>query len=148
MAGGSEASARVLDARGDACGSLLEAIDATWQALAVGGVWISIGPLEYNGTDGGHMGDGMRLCGDELLLLIASRGFEVVEVREVPCAYTQDQRSMLKQHFDCLFFVARKIAKAANEKEPAAPASNKVRVKEGAHPAGHMPRSRTQSRGA
>lgn len=94
----------------DACGSLLGAIDGAHQALRDGGVWISLGPLEYNGTDGGHVGDGMRLCGDEVLQLIARRGFEIVEVRDVPCAYTQDRRSMLQQHFDCLFFVARKLA--------------------------------------
>ena len=32
----------------DACGSLLAAIDAAWQALVAGGVWVSLGPLEYN----------------------------------------------------------------------------------------------------
>ena len=96
----------------DACGTILSAIDASRQALRPGGLWISIGPLEFNGTDGGHAG-GMRLSGDELLALICARGFEMVEVRDVPCAYTQDQRSMLHQQFDCLMFVARRVEKGA-----------------------------------
>ena len=108
----------------DACGSLLAAIDAAWQALVAGGVWVSLGPLEYNGADGGHQGDGMRLCGDELLRLVGARGFEVMEVHEVPCAYTQDKRSMLQQHFDCLFFVARKLESPKEGHAAPPPAGN------------------------
>ena len=72
-------------------------------ALRPGGLWVSIGPLDYVGTDGGHMG-GFRLTGDELLLLIQRRGFEMLEVKDVKCAYTQSRSSMLQQHFEAMLF--------------------------------------------
>jgi hypothetical protein len=52
----------------------------------------------------------VRLCGDELLLLLRRRGFEVLESHSQPCSYTEDPLSILRQEFLSLFFVARKRA--------------------------------------
>ena len=38
----------------DACGDVVSAVDAAYNALRAGGLLISCGPLEYDGTDGGH----------------------------------------------------------------------------------------------
>lgn len=66
----------------------------------------------YEGTAGAHAigGRKLRLCANEVLLLLARRGFEVLESRVgEECQYTQDPASMLQHVFGCLYFVARKL---------------------------------------
>ena len=96
----------------DASGDVVGTIESVRAALLPGGVWINCGPLEYEGTGGGHALGRMRLCADELLMLIQRFGFELIEARTdedlVECAYTQDRLSMLQHRFHCLYFVARK----------------------------------------
>jgi len=96
----------------DACGDPAGAIEAVGAQLAPGGVWVNCGPLEYEGTAGAHAigGRKLRLCANEVLLLLARRGFEVLESRVgEECQYTQDPASMLQHVFGCLYFVARKL---------------------------------------
>ena len=72
-------------------------------------MWVCSGPLEYDGTGGMH-GASLRLCGDELLLLVRRSGFEILEEADRECDYTSDELSMLRMRFAALFFVARKVA--------------------------------------
>jgi len=99
----------------DACGDVVGAIESVHAQLRPGGVWVNCGPLEYEGTAGGHtfLGPTLRLCADEVLLLLSRRGFEVLEsdVNQA-CPYTLDTRSMLQHSFGCLYFVARKALEA------------------------------------
>ena len=90
------------------------ATEATRAVLRPGGIWIVCGPLEYNGTGGLHHDDkALRLCADELLLFISRRGFEILEVRDQRCDYTDDELSMIKTGFEAIFFVARRKDDAA-----------------------------------
>ena len=72
-------------------------------------MWINCGPLEYDGTSGGHSSQQTRLCGDELLLIIERAGFELLETRMIRCNYTSDAASMLQAAFQSIYFVARKL---------------------------------------
>jgi carnosine N-methyltransferase len=93
-----------IDASGDVVGAVADA-RAT---LRPGGVWINYGPLEYDGTDGGHAKGNLRLCADEVIRLVESSGFDVMESKlDDPCTYTQDPQSLLQIGFSCLYFVAR-----------------------------------------
>ena len=95
----------------DASGDVVDAAEATRRALRPGGLWVCVGPLEYEGSNGGHRLEGaMRLCADELLLFVERRGFEILEKRFTPCDYTSDDNSMLRIGFNCLHFVARRVA--------------------------------------
>ena len=59
----------------DACGDVVGAIESVHAQLRPGGVWVNCGPLEYEGTAGGHtfLGPTLRLCADEVLLLLSRR---------------------------------------------------------------------------
>ena len=94
----------------DACGDLIQAVDATYTALRSGGIWINCGPLEYDGTSGGHDSGQVRLCADEMLLYIRRRGFELLETGSPHCLYTSDPLSMFQPAFKCCYFAARKVS--------------------------------------
>ena len=51
----------------DACGDVVGAIETVHAQLKPGGVWINLGPLEYEGTAGYHASRKLRLCADELV---------------------------------------------------------------------------------
>ena len=51
----------------DACGDAVGAIETVHAQLKPGGVWINLGPLEYEGTAGYHASRKLRLCADELV---------------------------------------------------------------------------------
>jgi len=71
--------------------------------LRPGGVWINQGPLLYHGKRGGPL-----LTSDELMLLLERRGFEVLEQAFRPCVYSQDDTSMCRSEYNCLYYVVRK----------------------------------------
>jgi hypothetical protein len=73
--------------------------------LRPGGVWINQGPLLYHGKRGGPL-----LTSDELMLLLERRGFEVLEQAFRPCVYSQDDTSMCRSEYSCLYYVVRKRA--------------------------------------
>jgi hypothetical protein len=93
----------------DACGDVPGSVSAVHTSLRSGGLWINCGPLEYEGTEGGHSMGKIRLCGEEVLRLVERSGFEMLQCQpNTTCAYTQDKPSMFQAAFGCLFFVARK----------------------------------------
>ena len=94
----------------DASGDVVEAVEDTWIALKPGGIWANCGPLEYDGTSGGHSSDSVRLCGDELLLYIQRKGFELLETGRQTCLYTHDAHSIFQPRFEAITFVAHKLA--------------------------------------
>lgn len=99
----------------DASGDVIEAAEATRRVLKPNGLWVCCGPLEYDGTGGGHQDDGaLRLCADELMLFVERRGFQILEQRYQRCDYTSDPESMLQIGFHALFFVARRVADAVS----------------------------------
>jgi len=51
----------------DACGDVVGALETVHAQLKPGGVWINLGPLEYEGTAGYHASRKLRLCADELV---------------------------------------------------------------------------------
>ena len=85
------------------------AIESAYKALKPGGVWINVGPLEFDGTGGAHSTPQTRLCADEIILVIQRHGFEMLEARMQECPYTLDTDSMFVSVFNCIFFVARKL---------------------------------------
>lgn len=96
----------------DASGDILGSFSAISTLLRPGGIWVNLGPLEYDGAEGEHSRDGpqLRLCADELFLLIQRRGFELLEQAMEPAvAYTTDELSMYCPSFRCCSFVARKL---------------------------------------
>ena len=79
--------------------------DQVFAVLRPGGVWINQGPLLYHGKRGGPL-----LTSDELMLLLERRGFEVLEQAFRPCVYSQDDTSMCRSEYNCLYYVVRKRA--------------------------------------
>ena len=73
--------------------------------LRPGGVWINQGPLLYHGGRGGP-----QLTSDELMLLLERRGFDVEEQASRFCVYCQDDSSMCRSEYSCLYYVVRKRA--------------------------------------
>ena len=111
----------------DACGDAIAAAKAARVALRDGGILVCCGPLEYDGTNGAHSDERtLRLCGDELLLLLERMGFDILESRDVPCEYESDTLSMLRMKFDCLFIVARKRVVKKTTMEAPSPAEQKA----------------------
>jgi hypothetical protein len=44
------------------------------------------------------------------MLLLERRGFEVLEQAFRPCVYSQDDTSMCRSEYNCLYYVVRKRA--------------------------------------
>ena len=87
----------------DACADVTQACEQVRAVLRKDGVWINHGPLLYHGPRGGP-----KLTADEVLLLLERSGFRLEERGFRPCVYGQDESSMCRTEFNCLFFVARK----------------------------------------
>ena len=87
----------------DACPDVAQACEQVFAVLRPGGVWINHGPLLYHGKRGGP-----RLTSDELMLLLGRLGFEVLEQAFRPCVYSQDDTSMCRSEYTCLYYAVRK----------------------------------------
>ena len=81
------------------------------RVLKKGGVWINFGPLDYS-----YMGEKLAVNQTsvqkrslvELLEVVESSGFEVIEKSQVESSYLAYPTTIMKTVFTCLFFIARK----------------------------------------
>ena len=71
----------------DACPSVISACEHARKLLRPHGVWLNIGPLLYHWNRAASSVP--RLCADELLALVESEGFEVIESGWRDATYSQ-----------------------------------------------------------
>ncbi|XP_053466485.1 carnosine N-methyltransferase isoform X1 [Ictalurus furcatus] len=94
----------------DTAHNVLEYIETIWNILKPGGVWINLGPLLYHFENMANELS-IELSYEEMKDAILKCGFQLeVERESVLTTYTENERSMLKYLYDCVFFVARKPA--------------------------------------
>ncbi|XP_034398162.1 carnosine N-methyltransferase [Cyclopterus lumpus] len=94
----------------DTAHNVIEYVETIWKILKPGGVWINLGPLLYHFE---NMADelSVELSYEDIRTAIVNVGFRIeVEKPSVQTTYTENDRSMLRYIYDCVFFVARKPA--------------------------------------
>jgi carnosine N-methyltransferase len=92
----------------DTAHNVIAYIETISKILKPGGYWINLGPLLYHFADMPNESS-VELSYEELRSVILSFNFEIIkEETGLSAKYTQNQRSMLKYEYDCVFFVARK----------------------------------------
>lgn len=93
----------------DTANDIFRYIDAIYDTLPEGGVWINVGPLTWHFEDmAGEMS--IELPYSDIILRIRQKGFEVVTEKEIESKYTVNRRSMLQNEYKCAYFYARKVA--------------------------------------
>ncbi|CAM9860404.1 unnamed protein product [Lampetra planeri] len=94
----------------DTAHNVIAYIELIWQVLKPGGVWINMGPLLYHFEN--MVGESsLELSYDQIRQVIVQVGFVFEEENEcVHATYTENERSMLRYIYDCVFFVVRKPA--------------------------------------
>ncbi|XP_034025688.1 carnosine N-methyltransferase [Thalassophryne amazonica] len=94
----------------DTAHNVLEYVDTIWKILKPGGVWINLGPLLYHFENMANELS-IELSYEDIRTAMVKYGFHIEEEEEsVQTTYTENDRSMLKYVYDCIFFVARKPA--------------------------------------
>ncbi|XP_033947327.1 carnosine N-methyltransferase isoform X2 [Pseudochaenichthys georgianus] len=94
----------------DTAHNVIEYVETIWKILKPGGVWINLGPLLYHFE---NMADelSVELSYEDIRTAIINYGFHIeVEKASVQTTYTENDHSMLRYIYDCVFFVARKPA--------------------------------------
>ncbi|TSR04274.1 Carnosine N-methyltransferase [Bagarius yarrelli] len=92
----------------DTAHNVLEYIETIWNILKPGGVWINLGPLLYHFENMANELS-IELSYEEIKDVMLKCGFLFeVERESVLTTYTENEHSMLKYLYDCVFFVARK----------------------------------------
>ncbi|XP_028658190.1 carnosine N-methyltransferase [Erpetoichthys calabaricus] len=92
----------------DTTHNVIDYIDTIWKILKPGGVWINLGPLLYHFENMANELS-IELSYEAIKSVILKFGFKIeIEKQSVPTTYTENDRSMLKYLYDCVFFVVRK----------------------------------------
>ncbi|KAL0979669.1 hypothetical protein UPYG_G00188040 [Umbra pygmaea] len=92
----------------DTAHNVIDYVETIWNILKPGGVWINLGPLLYHFENMANELS-IELSYEDVRTAILKYGFQLeVERESVPTTYTENDRSMLKYLYDCVFFVARK----------------------------------------
>ncbi|CAB1422739.1 unnamed protein product [Pleuronectes platessa] len=94
----------------DTAHNVIEYVETIWKILKPGGVWINLGPLLYHFE---NMADelSVELSYEDIRTAMVKFGFHIeVEKESMQTTYTENDRSMLRYVYDCVFFVARKPA--------------------------------------
>ncbi|XP_029999819.1 carnosine N-methyltransferase [Sphaeramia orbicularis] len=92
----------------DTAHNVLEYVETIWKILKPGGVWINLGPLLYHFENLANELS-VELSYEDIRSAMVKYGFHIeVERESVPTTYTENDRSMLRYVYDCVFFVARK----------------------------------------
>ncbi|XP_023658956.1 carnosine N-methyltransferase [Paramormyrops kingsleyae] len=95
----------------DTAHNVIDYIETIWNILKPDGVWINLGPLLYHFENMANELS-IELSYEDVKAAILKYGFQIeVERESVPTTYTENERSMLKYLYDCVFFVARKPAR-------------------------------------
>ncbi|XP_033829304.1 carnosine N-methyltransferase [Periophthalmus magnuspinnatus] len=98
----------------DTAHNVIEYIETIWKILKPGGVWINLGPLLYHFENMANELS-VELSYEDIKAAIIRFGFQIeVEKESVPTTYTENDRSMLRYVYDCVFFVARKPEEKRN----------------------------------
>ena len=102
----------------DTAPNVLDYIEAIKHVLIKDGtgVWVNLGPLLYHWADAAsylpsaeleESGPSVELPLDEVLLAVASAGFDVVDLRkDVPATFNATPRSMLRSGYACAQWTA------------------------------------------
>lgn len=94
----------------DTAHNVIDYIETIWNILKPGGVWINLGPLLYHFENMANELS-IELSYEDIRAAIIKYGFDLeVERESVQTTYTENECSMLKYLYDCVFFVARKPA--------------------------------------
>lgn len=92
----------------DTAHNIIEYIETIWKILKPGGVWINLGPLLYHFENMANELS-VELSYEDIKEAIIKFGFQIeTEKESVQTTYTENERSMLRYVYDCVFFVARK----------------------------------------
>ncbi|KAJ3603566.1 hypothetical protein NHX12_028311 [Muraenolepis orangiensis] len=92
----------------DTAHNVLDYLETIWKILKPGGVWINLGPLLYHFENMANELS-IELSYEEIRSAIIKYGFHLeVERESMQTTYTENDRSMLRYVYDCVFFVARK----------------------------------------
>ncbi|XP_037536614.1 carnosine N-methyltransferase [Nematolebias whitei] len=92
----------------DTAHNVLEYVDTIWKILKPGGVWINLGPLLYHFENMVNELS-IELSYEDIRTAIVKLGFLIeVEKESMQTTYTENNCSMLRYVYDCVFFVARK----------------------------------------
>ncbi|XP_072521222.1 carnosine N-methyltransferase [Salminus brasiliensis] len=92
----------------DTAHNVIDYIETIWNILKPGGVWINLGPLLYHFENMANELS-IELSYEDIKDVILKYGFQLeVERESVLTTYTENDRSMLKYLYDCVFFVVRK----------------------------------------
>ncbi|KAM3611418.1 uncharacterized protein V6R79_018205 [Siganus canaliculatus] len=92
----------------DTAHNVIEYVETIWKILKPGGVWINLGPLLYHFENMANELS-IELSYEDIRRAIIKLGFHLeVEKESVQTTYTENDRSMLRYVYDCVFFVARK----------------------------------------
>uniref|UniRef100_A0A8C6UXE8 Carnosine N-methyltransferase n=1 Tax=Neogobius melanostomus TaxID=47308 RepID=A0A8C6UXE8_9GOBI len=90
----------------DTAHNVIEYIETIWKILKPGGVWINLGPLLYHFENMANELS-VELSYEDVKAAIVKFGFQIeVEKESVQTTYTENERSMLRYVYDCVFFVA------------------------------------------
>ncbi|KAM9392862.1 carnosine N-methyltransferase [Pholidichthys leucotaenia] len=94
----------------DTAHNVIEYVETIWKILKPGGVWINLGPLLYHFENMANELS-VELSYEEIKTAMVKFGFHIeVEKESVQTTYTENDQSMLRYVYDCVFFVARKPA--------------------------------------
>ncbi|PWA19619.1 hypothetical protein CCH79_00006917 [Gambusia affinis] len=92
----------------DTANNVLEYVDTIWKILKPGGVWINLGPLLYHFENIANELS-IELSYEDIRTAMIKYGFIFeVEKESMQTTYTENECSMLRYVYDCVFFVARK----------------------------------------
>ncbi|XP_030592773.1 carnosine N-methyltransferase isoform X1 [Archocentrus centrarchus] len=94
----------------DTAHNVLEYVETIWKILKPGGVWINLGPLLYHFENMANELS-VELSYEDIRTAMVKFGFHLeVEKESMQTTYTENDRSMLRYVYDCVYFVARKPA--------------------------------------
>ncbi|XP_069555822.1 carnosine N-methyltransferase isoform X1 [Brachyistius frenatus] len=94
----------------DTAHNVIEYVETIWKILKPGGVWINLGPLLYHFENMANELS-IELSYEDIRTAMIKFGFQIeVEKESMQTTYTENDRSMLRYVYDCVFFVARKPA--------------------------------------
>nr|XP_014349562.1 PREDICTED: carnosine N-methyltransferase isoform X1 [Latimeria chalumnae] len=92
----------------DTAHNVIDYIETIWNILKPGGIWINLGPLLYHFENMANEFS-IELSYEEIRSIILQYGFHLeLERASVPSTYTENEHSMLRYLYDCVFFVVRK----------------------------------------
>uniref|UniRef100_A0A4W3IV09 Carnosine N-methyltransferase n=1 Tax=Callorhinchus milii TaxID=7868 RepID=A0A4W3IV09_CALMI len=98
----------------DTAHNVVDYIDTIWKILKFGGIWINLGPLLYHFENMANE-NSIELSYEDIRHVIVQYGFQLeMEKNSVASTYTENDQSMLKYLYDCVFFVARKPKHSSN----------------------------------